>query len=182
MEIIQTNINDVIIIEPKVFSDQRGFFLETYQAERYRQAGIYCSFIQDNHSGSKKGTLRGLHYQIMHPQGKLVQVIRGKVFDVAVDIRKSSPSFGKYVGVVLSEENKRQLWIPPGFAHGFYVMSDWAEFTYKVSDIYSPESERTILWNDPDIKIDWPFDNKVDLLISEKDARGKFLREAEIFD
>ena len=153
---IKTEIEGVILIEPKVFTDPRGFFMETWEKRKFAQVGIREDFVQDNHSKSVRGTLRGLHYQIRQPQGKLVQVIVGEVFDVAVDIRKSSPTFGQWVGLHLSAENKHQLWIPPGFAHGFYVLTETAEFTYKCTDYYTPEYERTILWNDKDLAINWP--------------------------
>jgi dTDP-4-dehydrorhamnose 3,5-epimerase len=177
-----TSIPDVILIEPKVFGDQRGFFMEVYQAERFRQAGIRAEFLQDNHSGSSQGILRGLHYQIRHAQGKLVRVITGEIFDVAVDIRRHSPTFGQWVGHQLSSQNKIQMWIPPGFAHGYYVVSDWAEVLYKATDFYSPEWERTLLWNDPEIGIDWPLlDGNVPIL-SAKDSEGELLSEAEVYD
>lgn len=182
MDIIQTSIEDVLIINPNVYNDSRGFFLETYHREKYLAEGIRFTFVQDNHSGSKKGTLRGLHYQIKNPQGKLVTAIKGEVYDVAVDIRKTSPTFGEYVHAILTEENKKQLWIPPGFAHGFYVLSEWAEVTYKATDLYSPEWERTILWNDPQLGIKWPIDEETNLFISKKDAAGVPLIEAEIFE
>ncbi|RPI30105.1 MAG: dTDP-4-dehydrorhamnose 3,5-epimerase [Chloroflexota bacterium] len=183
MQFIPASLPGLILIEPQVFSDARGFFMETFQARLFADAGISTDFVQDNHSGSQKGTLRGLHYQIRQAQGKLVRVIAGEVFDVAVDLRRSSPSFGKWEGFCLSSENKRQLWVPPGFAHGFYVLSQWAEVIYKTSDFYAPEWERTLLWNDPDLGIKWPLDSGLtDVLISPKDARGKPLREAELFD
>lgn len=182
MKFSPTEIADVLVIEPKFFSDDRGFFMESYQQERYREAGIQPRFIQDNHSGSKKGVLRGLHYQIKHPQGKLVRVVKGEVYDVAVDLRQSSPTFAQYVGEVLSEENRKQLWVPPGFAHGFYVLSEWAEFIYKVTDVYAPNWERTILWNDPDLGIDWPIMKDVGVIVSEKDAQGLRFRDAKFYD
>lgn len=176
-----TAIPDVVLIEPRVFGDARGFFMETYQAKVFAQAGITANFVQDNHSGSQKGILRGLHYQIRQPQGKLVRVIAGEVFDVAVDIRCGSPTFGKWVSSILSAENKRMLWVPPGFAHGFYVMSDWAEFTYKTTDFYAPEWERTIQWNDPQIAITWPLIEGQPPVLSAKDVHGKPLAEADLF-
>ena len=182
MEIIQTKIKDLLIIQPKLFSDERGFFLETYQSEKYQQAGIPHTFVQDNHSGSVQGTLRGLHYQIKQPQGKLVSCPRGKLFDVAVDIRKSSPTFGQHVGVILSEENRRQFWVPPGFAHGFYAMSKWAELTYKATDYYAPEWDRTLLWNDSELGVEWPLIEGVEVLLSEKDQKGKSFAEADLFE
>lgn len=181
MRVRKTNIPDVMVIEPKLFEDSRGFFLESYNQERYMAAGIHLPFIQDNHSGSKKGVLRGLHYQIRHPQGKLVSVIKGEVYDVAVDLRQTSPHFGQYVAEVLSEENRKQLWIPPGFAHGFYVISEWAEFIYKITDIYAPEWERVILWNDPFLNIKWPINSETEILISEKDALGESFEASDKF-
>ncbi len=181
MQFISTSIPDIILINPKVFGDERGFFLETYQEQRFAEAGITANFVQDNHSGSRQGILRGLHYQIRKAQGKLVRVIAGEVFDVAVDIRRSSPTFRKWEGVRLSAENKLQIWIPPGFAHGFYVLSEWAEVVYKSSDYYAPEWERCIIWNDPDIGIDWPILKGQGPLLSAKDAQGKSLKEADLF-
>lgn len=157
MKIIETAIPEVLLIEPKVFGDQRGFFLETWNRDRYIDAGFPdVTFVQDNHSRSSKGVLRGLHFQLNHPQGKLVQVATGAVFDVAVDVRVGSPTFGKWVGYELTEENHRQLWVPPGFAHGFCVLSDIADFTYKCTDFYRPDDEGGVLWNDPDIGVAWP--------------------------
>ena len=175
-------IPDVFLIEPKVFGDARGFFLESFRQDLFNQAtGTNHEFIQDNHSRSSKGVLRGLHYQLPpHAQGKLVRVISGAVFDVAVDIRRSSPTFGQWVGAELSAENHRQLWIPPGFAHGFVVLSDTADFVYKTTAYYAPESDRGLLWNDPDIGIAWPDLGQVPL-ISTKDAASKSFREAEVF-
>jgi dTDP-4-dehydrorhamnose 3,5-epimerase len=182
MEFIQTAIPDVILIKPKVFGDSRGFFLETYQAQLFEEAGLPADFVQDNHSGSERGVLRGLHYQIRQPQGKLVRAIAGELFDVAVDIRSSSPTFGQWVGVMLTTETKEQLWIPPGFAHGFYALSEWVEIHYKITDFYAPEWERTILWNDPQIGIDWPLLDGNPPKLSEKDAQGSMLRDADVFD
>jgi dTDP-4-dehydrorhamnose 3,5-epimerase len=182
MKFIPTTIPDVILIEPKIYGDQRGFFMETYQTQRYAEVGILDAFIQDNHSGSQQGALRGLHYQIRHPQGKLLRVIAGEIFDVVVDIRRSSPTFGQWVGANLSAENKHQLWIPPGFAHGFYVLSKWAEVTYKVTDIYAPEWERTLMWNDPSVAIEWPIPPGEKPLLSAKDTQGKSLADADLFD
>ncbi|CAG7856253.1 dTDP-4-dehydrorhamnose 3,5-epimerase [biofilm metagenome] len=180
MPIQATTIPDVIIIEPKVFGDDRGFFYESFNASKFaEETGVKTEFVQDNHSKSAKGVLRGLHYQIQQPQGKLVRVVAGEVFDVAVDLRKQSPSFGQWVGVILSADNKRQLWIPPGFAHGFLVTSDSAEFLYKTTDYYAPEFERSILWNDPAIGIEWPLSGEP--LLSNKDKIGKLLGEAEVF-
>lgn len=172
-------IPEVFLIEPKVFGDARGFFLESYNEKVFREAtGLDLHFVQDNHSRSTKGVLRGLHYQIRQPQGKLVRVVRGAVFDVAVDVRRASPTFGKWVGVELSEENKRQLWIPAGFAHGFLVLSESADFLYKTTDYYAPQHERCIAWNDPEIGIQWPAGLAPQL--SEKDSAGARLRDAEV--
>ncbi|WP_411726510.1 dTDP-4-dehydrorhamnose 3,5-epimerase [Methyloglobulus sp.] len=180
MPIQTTAIPDVIIIEPKVFGDERGFFYESFNARSFtEQTGIKADFVQDNHSKSAKGVLRGLHYQIQQPQGKLVRVVAGEVFDVAVDIRKHSPTFGHWVGVMLSASNNRQIWIPEGFAHGFAVTSETAEFLYKTTDYYAPEYERCILWNDPAIGIQWPVQGEPNL--SNKDKMGKLLNEAEVF-
>jgi len=176
------SIPDVMLIEPKVFGDERGFFLETYQAKRFADAGITANFVQDNHSKSQKGVLRGLHYQIRQPQGKLFRVVSGEVFDVAVDIRRSSPTFGKWVGAVLSAQNKKQIWVPEGFAHGFYTLSDSAEVFYKTTDYYAPEWERSIIWNDATININWPLSNGNLPILSPKDALGKILPDAELFD
>ncbi|MCO6550200.1 MULTISPECIES: dTDP-4-dehydrorhamnose 3,5-epimerase [Gilliamella] len=175
MEVISTNIADVKIIKPKVFGDERGFFLETFEQKRYQEMlGIELNFVQDNHSRSQKDVLRGLHFQKENPQGKLVRVVRGEVFDVAVDIRKDSPTYGKWVGVTLTEENKTQLWIPPGLAHGFAVLSDIADFEYKCTNYYDPKSEGCLLWNDPTVNISWPISNP---LLSAKDKLGKKLQE-----
>lgn len=182
MRFIPTEIPEIILIEPQVFGDERGFFMETYHAARFAQAGIRAAFVQDNHSGSGQGILRGLHYQIRQPQAKLVRVIAGEVFDVAVDIRRSSPTFGKWVGLNLSAENKRLIWVPVGFAHGIYVLSEWAELVYKVSDLYAPEWERSILWNDPELAIPWPLINGQAPILSKKDTQGNLLRQAELFD
>jgi dTDP-4-dehydrorhamnose 3,5-epimerase len=176
-----TSILEVLLITPKVFGDERGFFMETFQARSFAEAGIHATFVQDNHSRSRQGVLRGLHYQIQQPQGKLVRVILGEIFDVAVDIRRASPTFGKWVGVRLSAENRQQLWIPPGFAHGFYVLSEWAEVLYKATDFYAPQWERTILWNDPEIGIKWPLLSGAPLSLSAKDERGVLLKDAECF-
>jgi len=182
MNAIPTAIPDVLVIEPKVFKDDRGFFLETYQARKYAALGLPGTMVQDNLSGSRQGVLRGLHYQVRQPQGKLVSVVAGEVFDVAVDIRRSSPTFGNWVGVTLSTQNRRQLWIPVGFAHGFYVVSDWAEVVYKVTDYYSPEGERTLRWDDPAVGVRWPLRDGARPLLSAKDARGRALAEAELYD
>lgn len=181
MEFIPTSLADVILIQPKVFGDERGFFLETYRADQFIRAGIPTEFLQDNHSGSRQGILRGLHYQIRQPQGKLVRVIAGEIFDVAVDLRRSSPTFGRWVGQVLSAENKLQIWIPAGFAHGFYVLSEWAEVVYKATDYYAPQWERTLLWNDPQIGIDWPLIAGLSPLLSGKDQQGCRLSVAEVY-
>ncbi|MFA5835431.1 MAG: dTDP-4-dehydrorhamnose 3,5-epimerase [Bellilinea sp.] len=182
MNIIPTDIPGPVIIEPKIFGDDRGFVMETYQQRNFAAAGLPTDFAQDNHSGSRKGILRGLHYQLVKPQGKLVRVVVGEVYDVAVDLRRSSPYFGRWVGLRLSAENKRIFWVPPGFGHAFYVLSDWAEFLYKVTDFYAPELERTILWNDPQIGIDWPLVDGQSPLMSAKDAAGALLSQAETFD
>ncbi|MCJ7696402.1 MAG: dTDP-4-dehydrorhamnose 3,5-epimerase [Anaerolineaceae bacterium] len=182
MKITSTSIAEVKLIEPRVFGDSRGFFMETYQKKILETGGISADFVQDNHSGSSRGILRGLHYQIKSAQGKLVRVIAGEIFDVAVDLRKSSPTFGKWVGERLSTENKHALWVPPGFAHGFYVLSDWAEVLYKATDYYAPGWERTILWNDPHIGIEWPLVNSDAPLLSTKDAEGVAFNDAEVFD
>lgn len=174
-----TTLKDCVLIEPRVFQDDRGFFLETYNANRYRDAGVPLAFVQDNHSRSKLHTLRGLHYQIDRPQGKLVWAIRGEIFDVAVDLRRSSPSFGQWYSVVLSAENRRQLYVPPGFAHGFCALSEGTEIIYKCTDLYSPGGERTIAWNDPTLAIDWPVESP---LLSPKDAEGLLFSDAELFD
>lgn len=177
MNVIQTDIVDLLIIEPQVFGDERGFFLETFQEERYRkEAGITLSFVQDNYSRSGQGVLRGLHFQKTKPQGKLVRVVHGKVFDVAVDIRRESLTFGHWCGVHLSAENKRQFWVPPGFAHGFVVLSESADFEYKCTDYYDPSDEGAILWNDPDLAIDWPVEFP---LLSGKDAVAPRFSELE---
>ena len=180
MKVTPTSIADVLIIEPKVFGDARGFFYESFNLKAFNEAtGQDVNFVQDNHSRSGKGVLRGLHYQIQHPQGKLVRVVRGSVFDVAVDIRKRSPTFGQWVGVELSEDNHRQLWVPPGFAHGFLVLSDTAEFLYKTTDYYAPAHERSLLWNDLDVGVAWPITGEPQL--AAKDAAAKRLDEAEVF-
>ena len=182
MIFIQTRIPDVILIKPQVFSDNRGFFLETYRDYQYREAGISSTFVQDNHSGSSNGILRGLHYQIKQPQGKLIRVIAGEVFDVAVDLRKNSDTFGQWTGEYLSTENKHQLWIPVGFAHGFFVISEWAEVIYKTTDYYAPEWERTLLWCDPEINIKWPIPEGTQPILSDKDIQGKLIHEADLFN
>jgi len=182
MKIIPASIPDVLILEPVVFEDSRGFFFETYRYENLSELGITSHFVQDNHSGSVGGVLRGLHYQIQQPQGKLVRVSRGEIFDVAVDIRHSSLAFGNWVGIILSEQNRKQLWIPAGFAHGYYVLSEWAEIIYKTTDYYAPLLERCILWNDPDLDIEWPIINGHPPILSEKDAKGTLFKYSEIYD
>ena len=180
MNIRSTLIPDVLLVEPKVFGDARGFFFESYNAKQLDAAvGRKLTFVQDNHSRSAKGVLRGLHYQLPHPQGKLVRVVRGEVFDVAVDLRRDSPTFGRWSGETLSAQNRRQLWIPEGFAHGFVVLSETAEFLYKTTDYWFPEHERCIRWDDPDLKIAWPL--SVPPLVSAKDAAGQRLRDAPVF-
>lgn len=175
MNVIKTKLKDCVIIEPKVFGDERGFFLETFQSERYAElAGITLPFVQDNHSRSSKGVLRGLHFQKTKSQGKLVRVVRGEVYDVAVDIRQGSPTYGQWEAVILSEENKTQFWVPPGFAHGFVVLSDTADFEYKCTDYYDPSDEGSLLWNDPDLNLPWPIDNPK---LSEKDANAPLLAD-----
>ena len=180
MKATPTSIPSVLIIEPRVFGDTRGFFFESFNQRAFNQAtGLDVNFVQDNHSRSSKGVLRGLHYQIQQPQGKLVRVVRGSVFDVTVDLRKSSPTFGQWVGVELTADNHYQLWIPPGFAHGFYVLSDSADFLYKTTDYYAPEFECSLIWNDPTIGIEWPLNTQP--IISAKDAQGKTLADAKVF-
>ncbi len=174
MKVIETALAGVLIIEPKVFGDHRGFFLESFQVERYREAGIDLPFVQDNHSRSQRGVLRGLHFQRTRPQGKLVSVSRGSVYDVAVDINPQSPTCGQFVGVELNDENHRQLWVPPGYAHGFCVISEVADFQYKCTDLYFPEDESGLLWNDPDVDIPWPVESPS---LSAKDTQNPTLRE-----
>jgi dTDP-4-dehydrorhamnose 3,5-epimerase len=181
MKILPTEIPDVLILEPEVFEDERGFFLESYNRRVFREAtGLDPVFVQDNHSRSVRNVLRGLHYQIRQPQGKLVRVVAGAVFDVAVDLRRSSPTFGRWAGTLLSAENKRMLWIPEGFAHGFLVMSEYADFLYKTTDYYAPQHERTLAWNDPQIGIPWPLDGEP--ILSAKDRAGERLQDAALFD
>lgn len=181
MRAVATKLNGAFILEPKVFGDARGFFMESYNAKTIDGIlGGSRDFVQDNHSRSAKGVLRGLHYQITRPQGKLVRVVTGRVFDVAVDLRRASPTFGQWVGVELSEDNHRQLWMPPGFAHGFVTLSDYADFLYKTTDYYAPEHERCLIWNDTAIGIEWPIDFAP--ILSDKDMRGKTLSEIEVFD
>jgi dTDP-4-dehydrorhamnose 3,5-epimerase len=181
MKIIPTEIPGLVILEPRVFEDERGFFFESFNERVFtEQTGLEVRFVQDNHSRSVKNVLRGLHYQIKQPQGKLVRVVMGEVFDVAVDLRRDSPTFGRWCGDYLSADNKRMLWIPPGCAHGFLVLSDYADFLYKTTDYYAPEHERTIAWNDPEIGIRWPLDGEP--ILSAKDRAGVRLKDAEIFD
>lgn len=179
MEVIETQIPDVKLIKPKAFGDERGFFMETWNAKAFKEAGIHADFVQDNHSRSVKNTLRGLHYQIKQPQGKLVRCTRGEVFDVAVDIRKGSPTFGQWVGEILSEENQHQLWVPPGFAHGFLVLSESADFQYKCTDFYAPDHERTLQWDDPAIGVEWPVSKTAHINLSQKDMCGHKLQKAK---
>lgn len=179
MQIHETDLKEVKLLEPRVFADSRGFFLESYNQRTFADLGIHDGFVQDNHSRSERGVLRGLHYQLIQPQGKLVRCVRGEIFDVAVDLRRSSPTFGQWTGHLLSEENKQMLWIPVGFAHGFVVLSATAEVLYKATDFYAPQGERSILWNDPNIGIQWP--DAGTPVLSAKDAAGKALFEAEVF-
>ncbi|MDD2685276.1 MAG: dTDP-4-dehydrorhamnose 3,5-epimerase [Gallionella sp.] len=182
MNLIPTDIPDVLIVEPKVFGDARGFFYESFNAKRFAElTGITTPFVQDNHSKSARHVLRGLHYQIKQAQGKLVRAVQGEVLDVVVDIRKSSPTFGKAITIRLSADNKRMLWVPPGFAHGFVVLSETAEFLYKTTDYWAPEHERSILWNDPDLNIDWQLDGATPLLAA-KDQAGIRFKDAEVFE
>ncbi len=174
MNVIETELPGVLLIEPNVFGDSRGFFMETYSESRYREAGIPGPFVQDNHSRSRKGVLRGLHYQLLQPQGKLVWVTHGRVFDVAVDVRRGSPTFGRWAGAILDDRNHHQFYVPPGFAHGFCVLSDQVDFVYKCNDYYHPQSEQGILWNDPDIGIEWP---ELDMILSDKDISNPPLAE-----
>jgi dTDP-4-dehydrorhamnose 3,5-epimerase len=180
MRVVQTAIADVLLLEPVVHGDERGFFMESYNKREFAQAtGVDVEFVQDNHSRSSKNVLRGLHYQIRRPQGKLVRVVVGEVYDVVVDLRRSSPSFGKWAGFSLSARSKQMAWIPPGFAHGFLVLSEYAEFLYKTTDYYAPEHERSLLWNDPEIGIDWPLDGRP--VLAAKDSDGRPLRVAEVY-
>jgi dTDP-4-dehydrorhamnose 3,5-epimerase len=180
VKIIPTTIPEILIIEPRVFGDERGFFFESFNHRLFQEkTGLNPTFVQDNHSRSARNVLRGLHYQIKQPQAKLVRVVVGEVFDVAVDLRRSSPTFGKWAGTILSAENKRQLWIPEGFAHGFLVLSDSADFVYKTTDYYAPEHERSVIWNDPDTGIDWPLQGEP--ILAAKDRAGKRLADAERF-
>ncbi len=180
MKIVPTPLEGCVIVEPDVFGDSRGFFMETYRKPRYVEAGLEIEFVQDNYSRSRQGTLRGLHYQLSQPQGKLVQVVQGSVYDVAVDLRKWSPTFGQWFAAELTEENHRQLYMPPGFAHGFYVQSETADFFYKCTEIYNPEDERVLLWNDPELKIEWPLLDAP--ILSEKDREGTPFTQADIYE
>ena len=182
MKFIPTSIPDVLLLEPKVFGDHRGFFMETWQREMFAENGIDYDFVQDNHSKSSHGILRGLHYQMEHTQGKLVRVVEGSVFDVAVDMRRSSATFGQWVGHELSAENHRMMWVPPGFAHGFYVNSETAEFVYKCTDYYAPEHEQSLLWNDPALGIDWQLVDSKAPILSEKDADAPIFADAKTFE
>jgi dTDP-4-dehydrorhamnose 3,5-epimerase len=179
LQLIPTTLKDVVILEPKVFGDERGFFLEAYNEATFRALGLPTRFVQDNHSGSRNGVLRGLHYQLKQPQGKLVRALRGDIFDVAVDLRQDSAQFGQWFGLVLSAENRRMLWVPPGFGHGFLVLTEFAEVSYKATELYAPAFERSILWNDPAIGIDWPLGGEPTL--SEKDKAGSLLVDAETY-
>jgi dTDP-4-dehydrorhamnose 3,5-epimerase len=182
MQFERTIIADVILVEPKVYQDDRGFFMETFRAKDFAMHGIPTEFVQDNHSGSKQGILRGLHYQVRQQQGKLVRAVSGEIYDVAVDLRRNSPTFGQYVAAILSSQNKMQMWIPIGFAHGFYVLSEEAEVVYKTTDYYASLWERALLWNDPSVGIEWPLLNGKPPILSEKDAHAKLLSEAELFE
>ncbi len=182
MEILRTAIPDLAILQPQVHGDERGFFMETFRLDELSQCGISGPFVQDNHSGSQRGILRGLHYQLRQAQGKLVRVVAGEIFDVAVDLRRSSPTFGHWEGLVLSSQNRKEFWLPAGFAHGFYVLSEWAEVIYKTTDYYAPLWERSLLWNDPAIGIRWPLIDGMPPRLSEKDRLGKPLAEAEVYD
>lgn len=181
MKFLPTRIPDVILIEPEVFADNRGFFMETWNSKTFSGVGLKAKFVQDNHSKSSQGTLRGLHYQISQPQGKLIRVIQGEIFDVAVDLRQSSSTFGNWIGEILSSENKKILWVPPGFAHGFYVISNIAEVIYKCTDFYAPQYERSLLWNDKDLNIDWPLIGKTFPILSKKDSAGTNFKDAEYY-
>ena len=182
MNFLPTKIPDVIVIQPKIYQDDRGFFMETYQKNCFEKNGIDHEFVQDNHSSSRKFTLRGLHYQVSHTQGKLVRAVIGEIFDVAVDLRKGSKYFGKWVGLILSEKNKKLLWIPPGFAHGFFTLTDRADVVYKATDFYDPSGDRGVRWNDPALAIDWPIPENVTPVVSIKDSKAPLLKDAEIFE
>jgi len=182
VKFIPAEISDLIIVEPDVFGDHRGFFMESWHTEKFAQGGIDAHFVQDNQSRSSQGILRGLHYQIQKPQGKLVRVLSGEIFDVAVDLRKNSPTFGKWFGIYLNDTDKKMLWVPPGFGHGFYVVSAQADFFYKCTDFYAQEHERTILWDDPDLAIDWPLAGGRKPILAPKDAAAKAFKDAEYFE
>ena len=182
MQFTTMELAGVVLVEPKVFEDERGFFFESYHKRLFDEQAISSEFVQDNHSRSRQGSLRGLHYQIRQPQGKLVRVILGEIYDVAVDLRKSSPTFGQWTGHTLSAENKQQLYVPPGFAHGFYVVSEWSEVLYKATDYYAPQWERTLLWNDEQINISWPVQDGKEPLLSPKDVLGLPLHQAEVYE
>ena len=181
MRFTNMKLSGVVLVEPKVFEDERGFFFESYHRRLFNEHEVALEFVQDNHSRSKQGALRGLHYQIQQPQGKLVRVILGEIYDVAVDLRRSSPTFGQWIGLFLSADNKKQLYIPPGFAHGFFVVSEWTEVLYKATDYYAPQWERTLLWNDPQINISWPLLDGEAPLLSAKDAAGTPFDQAEVY-
>jgi dTDP-4-dehydrorhamnose 3,5-epimerase len=182
MQFTPLDIKDVILITPRVFEDERGFFLESFREDRFAAAGITAKFVQDNHSASVRGVLRGLHYQIQQAQGKLVRCVAGEIYDVVVDLRRSSPTFGRWVAVTLSARNKQMLWVPPGFAHGVYMLSERAELLYKTSDYYSPQYERSLLWNDPALDIPWPLVDGMNPILSKKDADGTPLSQAETYE
>ena len=182
MQFADTKLSGIVLVEPKVFEDERGFFLESYHKRLFNEQGIELEFVQDNHSRSKQGALRGMHYQIRQPQGKLVRVILGEIYDVAVDLRRSSPTFGQWIGFYLSADNKKQLYVPPGFAHGFYVVSEWAEVLYKATDYYAPQWERTLLWNDTHVNISWPLLEGKAPLLSAKDTNGLPFHKAEVYE
>jgi dTDP-4-dehydrorhamnose 3,5-epimerase len=182
MQIVDTSLDDVKILEPQLFGDDRGFFMESWNQQKFEKAGLPTQFVQDNHSRSSQGVLRGMHFQIRQPQGKLVRVTEGEVFDVAVDMRQSSKQFGQWVGVVLSASNHRQLWVPPGFAHGFYVMSSSADFQYKCTDYYAPEHERSLLWNDPEVGIEWPLVDGLPPSLADKDAAGQLFADIDVYE
>jgi dTDP-4-dehydrorhamnose 3,5-epimerase len=182
MRFLKTRIPEVVIVEPTVLADDRGFFMETWKESSFAEHGINARFVQDNHSKSQNGTLRGLHYQVVQPQGKLVRAVAGEIYDVAVDLRKNSPNFGKWVGSALSAENKRMLWVPPGFAHGFYVTGESAEITYKCTNYHAPAHERVIIWNDPDLGVEWPVPKGSTPILSDKDAAGTSFAKAEHYN
>ncbi len=182
MNVVRTALPGVLVFEPRLLGDHRGYFMETWRADAFAKAGVDLPFVQDNQSSSRRGVLRGIHYQVKQPQGKLVRVISGRVFDVAVDLRRSSPHFGRWCGAELSAENRRQFWVPPGFGHAFYVLSEEAEFVYKCTDYYAPEHERTLAWDDPAVGIAWPLLAGVETVLSEKDRAGRSLAEAEVFE